>query len=92
MTKASAELTLFDLLSRLTFLKAVKLLGAEGQHLIDAGGKYDIDIVTQVAMGPDEFRLALGLAGAPPERGPAEPLSETALVAQAVGGGGARPT
>lgn len=129
LTKASAELTLFDLLSRLTFLKAAKLLGAEGQRLIAEGGKYDIDIANQVVLGPDEFRLAiesatvrlardpaargrlgwrcdicdvpcehagaafslileekltLGLAGAPPERAPAEPLSEAALVAQAV--------
>lgn len=130
LTKASAELTLFDLLSRLTFLKAAKLLGAEGQRLIAEGGKHDIDITTQVLLGPDEFRLAiesatvrlaldpaargrlgwrcdtcdvpcehagaafslileekltLGLAGTPPEREPAQPLSEAALVAQAIG-------
>ena len=130
LTKASAELTLFDLLSRLTFLKAAKLLGAQGQRLIAEGGKHDIDITTQVLLGPDEFRLAiesatvrlaldpaargrlgwqcdscdvpcehagaafslileekltLGLAGAPPEREPVQPLSEAALVAQATG-------
>ena len=59
MTKPSTELTLFDLLSRLTFLKAAKLLGAEGERLIAEGGKYDIDIVNQVALDPDEFRLAI---------------------------------
>jgi hypothetical protein len=48
LTKPSAELTLFDTLSRLTFVRATKLLGADGDHLIAAGGKYDIDITTQV--------------------------------------------
>jgi hypothetical protein len=46
LTKPSAELTLFDTLSRLTFVRATKLLGAEGNQLIAAGGKYDIDITT----------------------------------------------
>jgi hypothetical protein len=38
LTKPSAELTLFDTLSRLTFLRATKLLGANGDHVIAAGG------------------------------------------------------
>ena len=38
LTQASAELTLFDTLSRLTFARAAKLLGAEGTRLITAGG------------------------------------------------------
>lgn len=46
-TKTSAELTLFDRLSQLTFVKAVKLLGARGSRLIAEGGKYDIDITTR---------------------------------------------
>ena len=129
VTKTSAELTLFDALSRLTFLKATKLLGPDGNRLIAAGGKYDIDISTQVEFDRDVFRLAvdsatvtlalspaargrlkwrcykcdvpcehagaafslileeklaLGLAGAPPERAPVESLSDEALVAQAL--------
>ena len=60
LTKASSELTLFDRLSRLTFYSAAKLLGAEGSHLITAGGKYDIDIFTQVQFDRDRFRLTLG--------------------------------
>lgn len=60
LTKTSAELTLFDTLSRLSFIRAAKLLGAEGSRLIAAGGKYDIDITTQVEFDRDRFRLALG--------------------------------
>jgi len=37
-TKTSAKLTLFDKLSRLTFLQAVKHLGPEGKRLINEGG------------------------------------------------------
>jgi hypothetical protein len=128
-TKTSAELTLFDRLSRLTFVRAVKLLGAKGSRLIAEGGKYDIDITTQVKFDRARFRLALGgstvtlslsparrdrlewrcdtcevpcehagaafslileeklalgLAGAPPEPAAAEGVSEEALVAQAI--------
>jgi ERCC4-related helicase len=60
LTKASSELTLFDRLSRLSFHSAAKLLGAEGSRLITAGGKYDIDIFTQVQFDRDRFRLTLG--------------------------------
>jgi hypothetical protein len=59
LTKPSAELTLFDTLSRLTFVRATRLLGAEGNQLIAAGGKYDIDITTQVKFDQDRFRLAI---------------------------------
>ena len=62
MTKPSAELTLFDTLSRLTFARATKLLGSEGARLIAAGGKYDIDITTQVEFARDRFRLAVDSA------------------------------
>jgi len=58
-TKPSAELTLFDLLSRLTFGRATAFLGSEGERLIAAGGQYEIDIVTQVKFQRDEFRLAV---------------------------------
>ena len=129
LTKTSAELTLFDTLSRLTLARAAKLLGAEGNRLIAAGGKYDIDIATQVEFDQQRFRLALsdsavtlalsplardrlewrcdacdvpcehagaafslvleeklalGLAGTPPERAPHESLTDNALVAQAI--------
>ena len=60
LTKASSELTLFDKLSRLSFHSAATLLGAEGSRLITAGGKYDIDIFTQVQFDRDRFRLTLG--------------------------------
>jgi hypothetical protein len=59
LTKPSTELTLFDTLSRLTFVRAAKLLGADGNSLIAAGGKYDIDITTQVKFDRDRFRLAI---------------------------------
>ena len=129
LTKPSAELTLFDTLSRLTFTRAAKLLGPKGDRLIATGGKFDIDLTTQVKFDRDMFRLtldgaavtliltpaarhclewrcdacelpcehagaafslileeklALGLAGAPPARAPAESVSEEALVAQAL--------
>jgi hypothetical protein len=59
LTKPTAELTLFDTLSRLTFARVTKLLGAEGDRLIAGGGKYDIDIPTQVKFDRDRFRLAV---------------------------------
>ena len=59
LTKTSADLTLFDTLSRLTFAGAAKLLGAQGSQLIAAGGKYDIDIATQVEFDRRRFRLAM---------------------------------
>ena len=128
LTKSSSELTLFDTLSRLTFTRAARLLGPKGNCLIATGGKFDIDLTTQVKFDRDMFRLtldgaavtltlspaarhrlewhcdacevpcehagaafslileeklALGLAGAPPSRAPAENVSEKALVAQA---------
>ena len=129
LTKPSAQLTLFDTLSRLTFSRAAKLLGPKGNRLIATGGKFDIDLTTQVKFDRDMFRLtldgaavtltlspaarhrlewrcdacevpcehagaafslileeklALGLAGAPPARAPAESVSEEVLVAQAL--------
>jgi len=59
LTKTSPELTLFDTLSRLNFLKATKLLGPEGNRLIIEGGKYDINIPEQVEFDRDRFRLAI---------------------------------
>ncbi len=59
LTKPSAELTLFDTLSRLTLARAAKLLCGDGRRLIAAGGKYDIDIATQVDFDQHKFRLAI---------------------------------
>lgn len=53
------QLTLKDRLSRLTYLRACRLLGAEGASLIRQGGKYDINIEESVYMGGDLFRLSL---------------------------------
>ena len=58
-TKKSAELTLHDRLSRLTFTQACKLLGTDGAALIRQGGKYDIDIDGQVMFEAEVFRLRL---------------------------------
>ena len=43
-------LTLKDILSHLTYVKACKLLGPQGEKLIWAGGKYDIDLTDQVRL------------------------------------------
>jgi hypothetical protein len=71
LTKASAALTLFDCLSRLTFARAAKLRGAVGSGLITAGGKHDIEIASQVEFDQQKFRLvmngsAVTLALSPP--------------------------
>ena len=62
LTKPGPKLTLFDKLSRLSFVQATKLLGPTGAHLIAAGGKHDIDITTQVEFDQDRFRLAVDAA------------------------------
>ncbi|MEE9297069.1 MAG: DEAD/DEAH box helicase [Phycisphaerae bacterium] len=53
------ELTLEDRLSRLTYGRACKLLGAEGKSLIRQGGKYEININEDVYLKGDLFRLRL---------------------------------
>ena len=58
-TKPSNELTLFDRLSRLSFLQASKLLGPDGNRLLHAGGSHDIDLEEQVELRHDAFRLRL---------------------------------
>lgn len=50
---------MFDLLSRLSLSKAAKLLGQDGGRLITEGGKYDIDVATQVEFDRERFRLAV---------------------------------
>ena len=55
-TKPERKLTLRDKLSRLTYLQAAKLLGNNGKHLIQGGGKFEIDIQQQV----DAYAKLLG--------------------------------
>src|SRR3984893_2301302 len=71
LTKPSAELTLFDTLSRLTFTRAARLLGPKGNRLIATGGKFDIDLTTQVKFDRDMFRLTLDGAEVTLTRSPA---------------------
>jgi hypothetical protein len=52
--------SLKDILSHLTFRKACKLLGAEGEKLIRTGGRYDIDIEAQATLHDDAFRFLMG--------------------------------
>ncbi len=62
-SKKSSNLTLKDRLSRLTFLKAAALLGAEGSKLIQRGGKFEInDLSGQVDLDACHFRLRLPYA------------------------------
>lgn len=55
-------LTLKDRLSRLTYRQACKLLGSVGEKLIRTGGKFDIDILEQVTLDRDLFRVNMGEA------------------------------
>jgi len=59
-TKTIDKLTLKDRLSRLSYAQAVKLLGADGDHLIRQGGKFQIeDFAGQVYLGNQAFKLNL---------------------------------
>ena len=58
-TKPSGMLTLTDQLSRLSFLQACRLLGENGNRLIQAGARYEIDIDAQVSWNGEVFRLWL---------------------------------
>ncbi len=53
------ELTLKDHLSRLTYQRARRLLGAEGDRLIRQGGGREIDIDQDVYLGDDLLRVSL---------------------------------
>ena len=52
-------INLNDKLSHFTFRQACKLLGPQGDQLIRAGGKYDINIYEQVVLEKDLFQLSL---------------------------------
>jgi hypothetical protein len=56
-TKPNHRLTLKDRLSRLTFVQACKLLGAEGRQLIQRGGKFEVNLDDQVYLEGDLFRV-----------------------------------
>ena len=56
-TKKSDSLTLKDRLSRLTYERAVQLLGEHGAKLISAGARRDIDLQQQVIMLQKELLL-----------------------------------
>ena len=63
-TKKSGELTLRDRLSQLTFRDACKLLGPEGQTLIQQGASYEPENLDRdVYLGDDLFRFNLRTAG-----------------------------
>ena len=55
-------ITLKDKLSHLSYRQACKLLGPQGEALIKAGGKYDVDIAANVRLNRDLFRLHLDAA------------------------------
>jgi hypothetical protein len=59
MIKKSLDLTLKDKLSRLTYLQACKLLGENGQQVLQQGGQMGIDIEMQVRFSEDCFELRL---------------------------------
>lgn len=65
-TKASSELTLHDRLSRLGYQQACKLLGDQGPGLIQAGGRWDIDVDEQVSLTTQRFELRLPLRNGHP--------------------------
>ncbi len=69
-TKKSGLLTLQDRLSRLTYERAVQLLGDNGAKLIQTGARRDIDLQQQVYNGDGLFRLKFPGTG----RGPSEAI------------------
>lgn len=50
-------ITLKDKLSHLTYLQACRLMGPQGKQLITEGGKYDVDLFTQVSLSNNNFSL-----------------------------------
>jgi hypothetical protein len=62
VTKKSAELTLPDKLSRLSYAQTLKLLGSDAPKLLRAGAKWDFRLDEDVYLGEDAFRLRFPLA------------------------------
>ncbi len=75
-TKTSDSLTLKDRLSRLTYARAVPLLGENGAKLIVAGSRREIDLKQQVYNGRDLFRVTFPGTG----RGPSEAIVTLTLL------------
>jgi hypothetical protein len=73
--KPSSHLTLKDKLSRLTIVQAQKLLGPRGAHWLGQGGKFDIDVTTQVQLTDDSCQVAFPRADG--ERDPLVVLAVT---------------
>jgi superfamily II DNA or RNA helicase len=63
--KPSARLTLHDRLSRLTFVRAAKLLGPSGASWLAKGGALEIDLPTQVQFAPERLRVTFPAAPEP---------------------------
>jgi hypothetical protein len=62
--KKTKHLTLRDRLSRLNYLTACKLLGPDGDKLIQQGSKYDIDVQRDVYLRGDLLRVKFaGITG-----------------------------
>jgi superfamily II DNA or RNA helicase len=76
--KTSANLTLRDRLSRLSFEQACKLLGPSGKKLIQAGGQWESKIEEDVHLGDDLFRMRF-----PGINGEAAPIVTITLMAEA---------
>ncbi len=57
LTRSESTLTLRDRLSRLGYRTACRLLGADGERLIRAGGKFQIDLGEAVVLGDDLLRV-----------------------------------
>lgn len=60
-TKKSADLTLQDRLSRLSYRQACQLLGEKGDQLLRQGGAFEINLDEQVTFGDDLFILRMPL-------------------------------
>ena len=63
-TKKPSQLTLKDRLSRFTYTRACRLLGARGVELIREGGRCDVDLEEHVSLSSSRFRMELPWDGA----------------------------
>ncbi len=58
-TKRARDLTLRDLLSRIEYRQACKLLGADGAQLLREGGKLDVDPTDHVRFSSRELAVCV---------------------------------
>jgi hypothetical protein len=61
VTKKSAELTLIDTLSRLSYSQTLRLLGSDAPKLLRAGARWEFTPEDDVFLGEDLFRLQFPL-------------------------------